>query len=152
MLIGDNMKIGIASDHNGIDLKKEIIMYLNKMGYTVLDLGPTVFDAGDDYPDYAFKLGNKISDGSIDYGILICGTGIGMSIACNKVKGVRCAKVNTIKETRLTRIDNDANVIAISMNLNLDKIKRIIDTFINTPFSNEERHHRRVGKITNYEH
>lgn len=145
------MKIGIACDHNGMKLKSEIISYLKDLNCNVIDLGPTKFDKNDDYPDYAFKLGEAVCDGEVNRGILICGTGIGMSIACNKVKGVRCAKVNTIKETRLTRIDNDANVIAISKDLNFDRIKRIIETFINTPFSTEERHHRRVEKIKKYE-
>ena len=146
------MKIGIACDHNGIDLKKDIINYLNDNNYNILDFGPKSFEPLDDYPDYAFKIGEAIQNKKIDYGILICGTGIGMSIACNKVKGVRCAKVNTIKETRLTRIDNNANVIAFSKDLSFDKIKRIIEVFLTTPFSSEERHHRRVEKIMHYEH
>lgn len=146
------MKIGIACDHNGMKLKSEIISYLKDLNYNVIDLGPNKFDKNDDYPDYAFKLGEAVCDGEVNRGILICGTGIGMSIACNKVKGVRCAKVNTIKETKLTRIDNDANVIAISKDLNFDRIKRIIETFLNTPFSIEERHHRRVEKIIKYEY
>lgn len=146
------MKIGIACDHNGIDLKKDIINYLTDNNYNILDFGPKNFEPLDDYPDYAFKIGEAIQNKKIDYGILICGTGIGMSIACNKVKGVRCAKVNTIKETRLTRIDNNANVIAFSKDLSFDKIKRIIEVFLTTPFSSEERHHRRVEKIMNYEH
>lgn len=146
------MKIGIGCDHNGIELKKNIISYIKSKKITVEDFGPYKYDALDDYPDYAFAVGEAIRDKKIDLGILICGTGIGMSIACNKVRGVRCAHVSTIKETRLTRIDNNANVIAISMNLNFDKIKRIIDTFVETPFSVEERHHRRVDKISLYEH
>lgn len=146
------MKIGIACDHNGIKLKSEIISFLKKQKYEVVDFGPYKYDLVDDYPDFAFKLGESIRDKNINYGILICGTGIGMSIACNKVKGVRCAKVNTIKETRLTRIDNDANVIAISKDLNFERLKRIIETFLTTSFSNEERHHRRVEKIMKYEY
>ena len=146
------MKIGIACDHNGIKLKSEIINFLKKQKYEVVDLGPNKYDPVDDYPDYAIKLGESIRDKKINYGILICGTGIGMSIACNKVKGVRCAKVNTIKETRLTRIDNDANVIAISKDLNFERLKRIIETFLTTSFSSEERHHRRVEKIIKYEY
>ena len=145
------MKIGIGCDHNGIELKESIINYIRNKKIMIEDFGPYDYDALDDYPDYAFAVGEAIRDNKIDLGILICGTGIGMSIACNKVRGVRCAHVSTIKETRLTRIDNNANVIAISMNLNFDKIKRIIDTFIETPFSVEERHHRRVDKITKYE-
>ena len=91
------MKIGIACDHNGMDLKSKIIDYLEKSNYKVVDFGPKKYDSNDDYPDYAFKLSESIRDKNIDYGILICGKGIGMSIDANKVKGVRCAKVNTIK-------------------------------------------------------
>ncbi len=146
------MKIGIACDHNGMKLKSEIINYLKSINYDIIDYGPKILNPQDDYPDYAFKLGEAIKEKKVEYGILICGTGIGMSIACNKVKGVRCAKVNTIKETKLTRIDNNANVIAFSKDLNFEKIKRIIEVFLTTPFSSEERHHRRVEKITKYEH
>ena len=145
------MKIGIACDHNGLKLKEEIIKYLKNQKYFVVDYGPNSCIPTDDYPDYAFKLSEAIRDEIIDYGIVMCGTGIGISIACNKVKGVRCARVNTIKDTRMTRIDNDANVIAFSAGLNIDKVKRIIDTFLTTPFSSEERHHRRIEKIMNYE-
>ena len=144
------MKVGIVCDHRGVYLKRVLIEYLEHSGYEVVNYG-TDTDESVDFPEYAFRLGNGIKKKEVDYGIAICGTGIGMSIACNKVRGVRCAHVSTIKETRLTRIDNNANVIAISMNLNFDKIKRIIDTFIETPFSVEERHHRRVDKITKYE-
>ncbi len=142
------MKIGIACDHNGIDKKNSIIKFLKK--YDVTDLGPIKYDKNDDYPDFAFKLGKLISDKKLDFGILICGTGIGMSIACNKVKNVRCAKVNTIKEAYLTRFDNDANVIAISSSMSEEKTKKVITTFLETPFSNIERHIRRVEKINNY--
>jgi len=145
------MKIGIACDHNGMNLKNKIINFLNDFNYDIIDFGPQKYDPNDDYPDFAFKLGESIRDNKINYGILICGTGIGMSIAANKVKGVRCAKVNTIKETKLTRIDNNSNVIAFSKDLSFDKIKRIINEFINTPFSTKERHHRRVDKISKYE-
>ena len=145
------MKVGVACDHNGIELKSKIIKYLKSCKYEAVDFGPFKYDALDDYPDYAFSVGEAIRDGKINFGILICGTGIGMSIACNKVRGVRCAHVSTIKETRLTRIDNDSNVIAISKDINFDRLKRIIDTFLTTDFSLEERHNRRVNKIKKYE-
>ena len=84
-------------------------------------------------------------------GIAICGSGIGMSIACNKVKGIRCARVNSIKDTIITRKDNDSNVIALSSELNENRVIRIIEEFINTDFSNEDRHIRRINKIDEYE-
>ena len=140
------MKIGISCDHNGIIKKQEIIAYLGKK-YDIVELGPKTYDINDDYPDYAFELGKLIRDKKIDLGILICGSGIGMSIACNKIKNVRCAKVNTVKEAYLTRNDNDANVIAISSNMSTDKTKKVIDTFITTPFSPVDRYVRRIEKI-----
>ena len=102
-----------------------------------------------DYPQYAYKIGESVRDNKIDLGILICGTGIGMSIACNKVKKVRCAKVTTKEEAFLARSHNNANVIALSENIT--NYKEIIDTFLTTDFSNEEKHIRRVEMIDNYD-
>lgn len=142
------MNIGIANDHRGYELKGRILKYLNEKGYNVINYG-TESDISVDYPVYAFKLGEDIRDNEIDLGILICGTGIGMSIACNKVKGVRCSKVNSVEEAILTRQHNNANVIALSENV--DDVFGIIDAFINTKFSDEEKHVRRVGMIDSYD-
>ena len=141
------MKIYIASDHRGIELKKYIIKKLNKID--IEDLGSFTKESVD-YPDFAFKLGKKVVDEDT-FGIAICGSGIGISIACNKVKKVRCAKVNTIKDAIITRKDNDSNIVALSASINKDKAIRIIEEFINTPFSNEERHIKRINKINEYE-
>lgn len=143
------MNIGIASDHHGVKVKEKIIKYLEKKGYAVINYG-TDNEIAVDYPEYAFKVGEAIANNQIDYGILICGTGIGMSIACNKVKGVRCGKVSTVKEAELTKLHNHANVIAFSASLNILKIKDIIDTFLKTEASTEERHVRRVEQIDSY--
>ena len=89
-------------------------------------------------------------DKEADFGILLCGTGIGMSIACNKVKGVRCAKVNDEWEAEMTRLHNDANIIAVGSRLPMDELKKIIVKFLQTDFSNEERHQRRIDLINNY--
>lgn len=143
------IKIGIASDHRGYILKGQIIdRLMNK--YDITDCG-AYSEESVDYPDYAFKLGNLVADKDVDFGIAICGSGIGISIACNKVKGVRCAKVSTPEEAEVTRNDNDANIVAFSASTSLDNALKIIDKFINTPFSNEERHQRRIDKITKYE-
>ena len=142
------MNIAIASDHRGYDLKCEIIKYLKEKGYNVTDYG-TDSNISTDYPIYAFKVGESIRDNVNDLGILICGTGIGMSIACNKVKKVRCSKVNSIEEAILTRQHNNANVIALSENV--EQAKEIVDAFINTEFSFEEKHIRRVEMISNYD-
>jgi len=142
------MNIAIASDHRGYELKGKIINYLKEKGYNITDYGTDSSDSVD-YPIYAFKLGESIRNNINDFGILICGTGIGMSIACNKVKNVRCAKVNNVEEAILTRQHNNANVIALSENA--QNVFEIVDKFINTSFSNEEKHLRRVEMISNYD-
>lgn len=141
------MKIGIASDHRGVILKEKIKNYLNDR-YQIIDYGTNSIESVD-YPQYAYKIGESVRDNKIDLGILICGTGIGMSIACNKVKKVRCAKVTTKEEAFLARSHNNANVIALSENVT--NYKEIIDTFLTTDFSNEEKHVRRVEMIDNYD-
>ena len=140
------MKIGIASDHAGYEVKERII---SELKYDFKDYGTNSLESVD-YPDFALKLGKDINN-QIALGILICKTGIGMSIACNKIKGVRCAKVDNETEAKLTREHNDANVMAISADKNFEDIKKIIEIFLNTPFSNDERHIRRVNKIKEIE-
>ena len=144
------MKISIATDHNGVEEKKQIIKFLNKKGYEVIDKS-TDNTQTDDYPDFAFRVANSVINNECDFGILLCGTGIGMSIAANKVKGIRCAHVSSIEEALHTRNDNDANIIALSYTNNVDDLNRIIEKFLTTPFSNEERHMRRINKISKYE-
>ena len=142
------MKIGIASDHRGYKLKSEIIDNLNE--YEFVDLG-TYSEDSVDYPDYAFKLGSEVASGNVTFGVAICGSGIGISIACNKVKGIRCAKVDSIDDAKYTRNDNDANIIALSEKTSVEDAINYVKTFIETPFSNEEKHIRRINKIKEYE-
>ena len=142
------MKILIANDHRGINLKNKLQNYLVKNNYIVENLGTDSLDSVD-YPNLAFKLGEKIDNDTL--GILICGTGIGMSIAANKVKGIRCAKVCSVEEAKLCREHNNANAIAISSNLSTLKAKKIIKTFVETKFSNNDRHQRRLEMIDAYE-
>ncbi len=141
------MKIGIASDHRGVFLKEKIKNYLSD-NYNIIDYGTNSIESVD-YPIYAYKIGEAIKDKQIDLGILICGTGIGMSIACNKVKGVRCAKVNNNEEAFFAKSHNNANVIALSEKIT--NYREILDTFLTTDFSSEEKHHRRVEMIDNYD-
>lgn len=141
------MKIVIASDHAGLNLKNDIVDYLKKT-YDVEDLGPTI-NLSVDYPDYAKKVCEKISNDCI--GILVCYTGIGMSIAANKYKGVRAALVSIVEDAKLTREHNDANVLCLSAkNLDITNALNIVDTFITTPFSHG-RHEARVLKIKEIE-
>lgn len=145
------MNIGITSDHRGYHLKKKIVKYLLHTGYDVVDLGTNNSKDAVDYPDMAFSLGNEVVKGTIDFGIAICGSGIGISIACNKVKGIRCAKVDSITEAKLARLDNNANILALNGTMPTFKAKDIIDAFLRTDFSNLPRHQRRIDKIALYE-
>lgn len=142
--------IGIASDHRGYMVKQKLTKYLTKIGYTVLDYGTNTKDKAD-YPVYGFKLGKAIRDKKVSKGIAICGSGIGISMACNKVKGVRCAKVDNVSEAKYSRIDNDANAMAISAKMPMFRAKDIVDAFLKTEFSSLERHRKRIQMLDNYE-
>lgn len=144
------MKVGIANDHRGYKLKNELVDFLKSIGYDVVNYGSDTEEPVD-YPIYAFKIGEAVRDGKIDKGILICRTGIGMSIACNKVRGVRCAKVDSVEDAALTRLDNDSNVIAISYVKDITEIKEIVKTFLEMKFSGEDRHQRRIDLINKYD-
>ena len=143
------MRIGITNDHRGYKLKIELLEKLKK-DYEVIDYGCKGTESVD-YPDYAFKLGEALSNKEIDFGIAICGSGIGISIACNKVKGIRAARVLNLEDVRETRNDNDANIICLNENMDVDYAYNLIISFITAPFSNLERHIRRVNKIKEYE-
>lgn len=143
------MIIGFASDHRGYKLKEDLKKAL-KEKYELKDYG-TDSDISTDYPDYAFKLGEAVRDKKVDYGVAICGSGIGISIACNKVRGVRCAKVDNESDAEVTRIDNDSNIIAFSERIPLETALKMVEKFINTPCSTEEKHVRRRNKIKEYE-
>ena len=142
------MNIGIANDHRGFKLKQKLTNFLKSMGYNIIDYG-TNNEESTDYPLYAFKVGEAIRDNKIDLGILICGTGIGMSIACNKVENVRCARVCNNNDAYYARLHNNANVIALPENI--ENVEEIINTFLNTKFSDEEKHNRRVEMINKYD-
>lgn len=143
------MRIGIATDHHGVSIKQILTEFLNSKGYNVIDYGTNSSEMVD-YCDYAFKIGEAILNKEIDYGILLCNTGIGMSIACNKVRGVRCAKVSNVYEAKMTRRDNDANCIALSAKMDIDEMKEVLITFLTEEFANIDRYNRRIEKINNY--
>lgn len=143
------MKLGITSDHRGYNLKEELIKKLTK-NYEIIDYGCKSTERVD-YPDYAFKLGKALTNNEIDFGIAICGSGIGISIACNKVKGIRAARVLTLEDVKETRLDNDANIICLNENMNIEEAYNLVINFITTPFSLEERHIKRINKIKEYE-
>lgn len=144
------MKIAIATDHNGVEQKKVIIENLQSQGIEIVDCSINN-NPIDDYPDFAISLCQRIVNNDADLGILMCGTGIGMSIAANKVKGIRCAKVSNSDEARLAKEHNNANVMALSYKEDINTLIEWINIFINTPFAEDERHIRRINKITKYE-
>ena len=142
------MKIYIACDHRGCELKKYLIENLQNTYEIISSSQPN--SSEDDYPDFAFDICTKM-DKEKDLGLLICGTGIGISIAANKVKGIRCARVNNLDDAKSARIHNHANVLAIPAALNEETALEIVKTFLTTSPSNEERHVRRINKIISYE-
>lgn len=144
------MKVGISSDHRGVYLKTELVEYLEHSGYEVINYGTDTMESVD-FPKYAFKLGDAITKKKVDVGIAICGTGIGMSIALNKVKGVYCAKISNISEAVLCRSHNNANVIAISADTDEEHAKSMVDKFLTTPFSNVDKYVRRNQMIKDRE-
>lgn len=144
------MKVVLGSDHNGFEFKNLLIDHLKSNGYDVDDAGPESSESVD-YPDYAFAAAEKVAGGDADRAILICGSGIGMSMAANKVKGVRAALCFTPESAALTRQHNDANVLALAgWQSEASDVLQIVDTFLSTSFEGG-RHARRVDKITDYE-
>jgi len=141
------MEIAIGCDHGGFELKQQIINYLKKESIEFKDFGCNDENSCD-YPEYAKKVAKAVVDGEYNLGILICGTGIGMSIAANKVKGARAALCGDCFSASATREHNDANILCLGARVIGDGLAlRIVDTFLNTDFSNDERHIRRIGLI-----
>lgn len=139
--------IAIGSDHGGYELKKEIIGYLENEGIAYKDFG-TNGPASVDYPDYARPVCQAVLDGEAEKGILICGTGIGISMAANKISGIRAALVHDVFSAEATRLHNDANVLCMGGRVVAGGLAlKITDTFLKTPFSGDERHARRISKI-----
>ena len=144
------MKISLGADHNGIDFKQMLSDHLTSAGHEVLDVGSSGTDSVD-YPDFAFAAAEMVSNGEANRGILICGSGIGMSMAANKVPGVRAALCFTPESAALTRQHNDANVLALAgWQSDGGDVLEIVDTFLATDFEGG-RHARRVDKIIAYE-
>ncbi len=143
------MKIYIACDHRGVDTLPIIIKYLEETHYDVERIG--VNKDKDDYPDYAFSLCKKVIENKDSLGVLICGNGIGMSIAANKVKGIRAARIVDIDDAVKCKSHNGCNVVCIGANLANDLIISMIEAFIKTPNPFEEKHLNRINKIINYE-
>ena len=141
------MKIAIGCDHGAFDLKNAVVKHLQGKGYEVADFGCYSLDSCD-YPDFAAAAANAVASGECEKGIVLCTTGIGISIAANKVKGIRCALLSDPLSARMTREHNDTNMMAmgagiVGKNLALE----IVDTWIGTEFSGEAKHQRRIDKV-----
>jgi ribose 5-phosphate isomerase B len=145
------MKFAIGADHAGFEYKREIIKHLQAKNYEVVDFG-TASEEASDYPDFALLVANAVALKKVDFGVLICGTGIGMSIAANKVKGVRAAVVSSKFTAESSKTHNHANVITFGSRVNtIEEVLSFLDIYINTSWSSEERHVNRVEKIGKYE-
>ncbi|CAG5091383.1 MAG: ribose 5-phosphate isomerase B [Thermobacillus sp.] len=141
------MKIAIGADHAGFRLKDEIVPLLKELGHEVEDFGCDCSQSVD-YPDYAIPVCERVVKGEADRGILICGTGIGMSIAANKVPGIRCALVHDLFSAKATREHNDSNVLAMGERvIGPGLAQEIVRVWLETPFSQGERHVNRVNKV-----
>lgn len=139
--------IGLGCDHGGYELKQEIIEYLDGQNIEYKDFG-TYEKVSCDYPEYAKKVAKAVLDGECEFGILICGTGIGISITANRIKGIRAALCSDCFSAEATRLHNNANILALGGRVvGAELAKKIVHTFIHTPFSQEERHQRRINKI-----
>lgn len=139
--------IAIGCDHGGYELKQEVIRYLQDKQIEFRDFG-TDSTASCDYPVFAKLVANAVVSGECEFGILICGTGIGISITANKIRGVRCALCHNCFSAEATRLHNNANILAMGGRIVGPGLAvKIVDTFLNTPFSNDERHLRRISQM-----
>ena len=144
------MKISLASDHGGLELKNKIADYLVSLGHETCDFGTYTTDSCD-YPDFAHKAAAAVADGECDRGVVVCTTGIGVSIVANRHKGVRCALCSNTDQAKFTRLHNDANMIAFGQKYTtFDMAKLMLDVFLTTDYEGG-RHARRVAKIENVE-
>ena len=143
------MKIAIACDHGALALKNLFVDHLQKKGYEVVDFGTYTTDSCD-YPDIVAPTAKSVASGEFDRGIVLCTTGIGMSIAANKIKGIRCALLSDVMSARLTREHNDTNMMAMGAFIVGEALaKEIVDIWLTTEFSQGERHARRIAKLEN---
>ena len=146
------MKLYIGADHAGFDLKEKLKPTLKKMKYQVLDLGNTKFDKNDDYPIFAARVAKKVAKAKNSFGILICGSGQGVAIAANKIKGIRAALAEHIIDAENSRKDDDCNILCLQGRFTtFDKSKRIAKAFLKTKFKTETKYKRRVNEIKRLE-
>ncbi|HID95595.1 MAG TPA: ribose 5-phosphate isomerase B [Candidatus Latescibacteria bacterium] len=145
------MRLAIGADHGGFKLKERIKRYLDSVGKRYKDFGAYQLDSTDDYPDYGFKVAEAVAEGEFDRGILVCGTGIGMSVVANKVKGIVAALCNSVETAQISRTHNNANVLVLGGRVTAEEEAiRIVGTWLKAEFAGG-RHRRRTEKIFEYE-
>jgi ribose 5-phosphate isomerase B len=143
------MKIGIACDHGGFELKNLIILFLKEKGYEIKDFGALVLDNSDDYPDFVIPLARAVSAGEVERGIAICGSGVGAAVAVNKIAGIRAALINDHFSARQGVEDDNMNIISLGGRVTgYAAAEELVSAFLNAKFSGAERHKRRLGKIS----
>ena len=141
------MKISIGCDHGAIDLKNKVVSHLEAKGYEVKDFGTYTKDSCD-YPEFAAAAAKAVASGECEKGIVLCTTGIGVSISANKVDGIRCALLSDLKSAEMTRLHNDTNMMALGAGIVGENLAlEIVDTWLTTEFSGDERHQRRIDKV-----
>ncbi|MFI6266262.1 ribose-5-phosphate isomerase [Micromonospora sp. NPDC051006] len=146
------MRVYLGSDHAGYELKVHLANYLAKQGYEVVDVGPHGFDPDDDYPTFCLHTGDRVVADAGSLGVVIGGSGNGEQIAANKIEGVRAALAWNIETAQLSRQHNDANIVAVGARQHtLDEATGIVEAFLDTPFSGNERHARRIAQVAAYE-
>ncbi|MEV4847256.1 ribose-5-phosphate isomerase [Micromonospora matsumotoense] len=146
------MRVYLGSDHAGFELKVHLANHLAKQGYELVDVGPHAFDPDDDYPTFCLHTGDRVVADPGSLGVVIGGSGNGEQIAANKVVGVRAALAWSVETAQLGRQHNDANVVAVGARQHtLDEAAAIVEAFLTTPFSGNERHARRIAQVAEYE-
>lgn len=146
------MKIFLGADHRGFELKEKLKNYLLELGHEIEDVGAFEYNKDDDYPDFAKRVAQKVIENSQSRGILICGSGVGVAITANKIKGIRAGTATNSKQIKDSVSDEDTNVLAISSDYTSEEeAKEIVKYFVETKFSGDERHIRRINKIKTIE-
>ena len=141
------MKISVGCDHGALALKNKMIAHLTARGYDVKDCGTYTADSCD-YPDFAAAAAKAVAAGECDKGIVLCTTGIGVSITANKIDGIRCALLSDVWSAKMTRLHNDTNMMALGAGIVGENLAlEIVDTWVGTEFSGDERHQRRINKL-----
>ena len=145
------MKIAIGCDHGALTLKNKVVSHLEAKGFEVKDFG-TYTNASCDYPEFAAAAARAVASGECEKGIVLCTTGIGVSISANKIDGIRCALLSDVWSAKMTRLHNDTNMMALGAGIVGENLAlEIVDTWVGTEFSGDERHQRRINKLMDLE-